>query len=83
MEVITQDNQNQSVDLERECLDFMNRQGWLESRDFVFRINTSEDHEALNRYLLNLSYSVALIDRCNSLTLSPLLFLMLLNVQQY
>jgi hypothetical protein len=27
VEVITQDNQNQSVDLERECLDFMNRQG--------------------------------------------------------
>jgi hypothetical protein len=99
------------VDLERECLDFMNRQGWLESRDFVFRINTSEDHEALNlksngknKYNIILSIgedkvtkdaaeallgkhpdtsSVALIDRCNSLTLSPLLFLMLLNVQQY
>jgi hypothetical protein len=34
--------------LERECLDFMNRQGWVKSRDLIFRINTSEDHEALN-----------------------------------
>jgi hypothetical protein len=48
VEVITQDNQNQDVDLRKESIDFMNQQGWVKSRDLIFRVNTSEDHEALN-----------------------------------
>jgi hypothetical protein len=48
IEVITQDNQNQNVDLRKECVDFTNQQSWAKSRDFVFRVNTSEDYEALN-----------------------------------
>ncbi|VVH52022.1 hypothetical protein BPUTSESOX_1157, partial [uncultured Gammaproteobacteria bacterium] len=48
IEVITQDNQNQNVDLRKESIDFMNQQGWVKSRDLIFRANTSEGHEALN-----------------------------------
>jgi hypothetical protein len=48
IEVITQDNQNQNVDLRKESIDFMNQQGWVKSRDLIFRANTFEGHEALN-----------------------------------
>jgi hypothetical protein len=48
IEVITQDNQNQSVDLRQDCVDFMDQQGWVKSRDAVFRVNTFEDYKALN-----------------------------------
>jgi hypothetical protein len=124
--IITQDNQNQSVDLRQDCVDFMDQQSWVKSRDSVFRVNTFEDYKALNlksngknKYNIilsisedkvakdaaealfkkhnppgqhdsnrhecrvNLSCSVALIDRCNLLTLLPPLFPIFLKLLQH
>jgi hypothetical protein len=75
----------QRADLKKERLDFLKTWSWKESNKSVFRVNTPEGYEALNlesngknKYniilnrlecQLNLSCSVALIDRCNLLTL--------------
>jgi hypothetical protein len=48
VEVITRDNQNQGVNLKEECLDFIKQEGWVKTKDFVFRVNAAEEYEALN-----------------------------------
>ncbi|CAB5493969.1 hypothetical protein THERMOS_25, partial [Bathymodiolus thermophilus thioautotrophic gill symbiont] len=48
VEVIARDNKNQSADLEKECLDFARKQGWKQSNNSIFRVNTLKGYAALN-----------------------------------
>jgi predicted amidohydrolase len=42
------DTESQNVDLKKDCLDFAEKQGWEQSNDSIFRVNTPEEYETLN-----------------------------------
>jgi hypothetical protein len=48
VEVIARDTESQNVDLKKDCLDFAEKQGWEQSNDSIFRVNTPEEYETLN-----------------------------------
>jgi hypothetical protein len=48
IEVISPDSKNQDIGLKGNCRVFAMQQGWKESKDLAFRVNTAEGYEALN-----------------------------------